>query len=71
MSVPTGIRGPAGSDVESASMTPSPEDVVQRQLDAYNARDLDAWLRTYAPDAQQFALHGERLAAGHAEIARA
>ena len=29
-------------------------DLVQRQLDAYNQRDLDAWLKTYAPDAQQF-----------------
>lgn len=46
----------------------SPERVVQRQLDAYNARDLDSWLSTYAPNAEQFALHGERLAAGHAEI---
>jgi hypothetical protein len=43
-------------------------DLVQRQLDAYNAKDLDALLATYAPDAEQFALHGERLAQGHAEI---
>jgi hypothetical protein len=39
--------------------------VVQRQLDAYNAKDLDAWLSTYAPDAEQFTLHGELLAQGH------
>ena len=45
--------------------TPS-EQVVQAQLDAYNARDLDALLATYAPDAEQFALGGERLARGHA-----
>ncbi|MET3651369.1 nuclear transport factor 2 family protein [Dyella japonica] len=43
----------------------SPEAVVQRQLDAYNRKDLDAWLATYAPDAEQFMLHGERLAQGH------
>jgi hypothetical protein len=46
----------------------SPATVVQRQLDAYNAKDAAGWLGTYAPDAEQFVLHGERLAAGHAEI---
>ncbi|AMC35566.1 nuclear transport factor 2 family protein [Janthinobacterium sp. B9-8] len=43
----------------------SPVDVIQRQLDAYNAKDVDAWLATYATDAQQFALHGELLVEGH------
>jgi hypothetical protein len=47
---------------------PSPENIVQRQLDAYNAKNLDAWLATYAQDAKQFALGGELLAAGHAAI---
>ena len=47
---------------------PAPETVVQRQLDAYNARDLGAWLATYAPDAAQFELHGGLLASGHAEM---
>lgn len=46
----------------------APVEAVQRQLDAYNARDLDAWLSTYAPDAQQFEVHGGLLAAGHAEM---
>ncbi|VXB38525.1 nuclear transport factor 2 family protein [Massilia sp. 9I] len=49
-------------------MNPSPLAVVQAQLDAYNAKDLDALMRTYAPDAQQFALHGALLAEGHAQI---
>lgn len=44
---------------------PSPQAVVQRQLDAYNARDLEALLATYAPDAEQYALHGALLAKGH------
>ncbi len=48
----------------------SPEQVVQRQLDAYNAKDVGAWLATYHPDAEQFVLHGERLAHGHAELRR-
>jgi hypothetical protein len=46
----------------------SPESVVQRQLDAYNARDLDAWLATYAEDARQFEHPATLLTTGHAEI---
>lgn len=46
----------------------SPEAVVQRQLDAYNAHDLEGWLATYAQDAQQFEFPAKLLAAGHAEI---
>jgi len=43
----------------------SPIAVVEAQLAAFNARDLDALMATYAPDAQQFALHGDMLAQGH------
>ena len=32
----------------------SPEDIVQRQLEAYNARDLDAFAATYSEDVQLF-----------------
>jgi|SRR5450830_27230 len=42
--------------------------VVQAQLDAYNAKDLDALLRAYAPDAELFDLHGERTASGQTEL---
>lgn len=42
--------------------------VVQRQLDAYNARDLDGWLATYSQDAKQFLLDGGLLATGHEAI---
>lgn len=44
------------------------EQLIQRQLDAYNARDLEALLACYAPDAEQFALHGARLARSHVEM---
>ena len=37
-------------------MIRSPETVVQRQLDAYNARDLEAYLAVFAEDAQAFEL---------------
>ena len=46
----------------------APEAVVQRQLDAYNSKNLEAWLATYAEDAQQFEHPGKLLATGHAEI---
>ena len=46
----------------------SPEIVVQRQLDAYNAKDLEAWLATYAPDAKQYEHPVKLLTSGHAEI---
>ncbi|HSV51233.1 MAG TPA: nuclear transport factor 2 family protein [Burkholderiaceae bacterium] len=46
----------------------SPLAVVQAQLDAYNAKDLEALLQTYAADAEQFTLHGESLARGHSEL---
>lgn len=42
--------------------------IVQRQLDAYNAKDMDAWLSTYAHNAKQFTLHGECIATGHNEM---
>jgi hypothetical protein len=46
----------------------SPATIVQTQLDAYNARDIEALLQTYAVDAEQYTLHGERLSRGHEEI---
>ena len=46
----------------------SPEVVVQRQLDAYNAKDLEAWLSTYATNARQFELGGKLLTEGHEQI---
>ena len=46
----------------------SPLSVVQAQLDAYNAKDVEALLQTYAPDAEQFTLHGELIAKGHEQL---
>ena len=45
-----------------------PLEVIQRQLAAYNAKDIDALLATYATDAEQYTLHGERLAKGHEDM---
>ena len=50
-------------------MSASPaEVVVQRQLDAYNRRDLEAVLSTYADDAQQLEHPHMLLASGAAHI---
>ncbi len=45
-----------------------PEAVVQRQLDAYNARDIDALMATYADDVQVFEHPATLLANGAAEF---
>jgi len=46
----------------------SPLEVVQAQLDAYNAKDIEALLATYSPNAEQYATGGELLAHGHAQM---
>lgn len=52
----------------SIQSNPSPEQVVQRQLDAYNAKNLDALMATYADNAEQFEHPAKLLASGAAEI---
>jgi hypothetical protein len=42
----------------------SAETAVQRQLDAYNARDIDALLNSYADDAQMFEHPAKLVARG-------
>ena len=51
-------------------MCADPAALIQCQLQAYNDKDVEAWLATYADDAEQYVLHGERLARGHDELRR-
>ncbi len=44
------------------------ESVVQRQLDAFNARDIDALLALYTEDAQFFEHPAKLIASGSAEL---
>ena len=44
------------------------EGIVQRQLDAYNARDIDGFMAVWAADAQYFERPAKLLASGAAEI---
>ena len=48
--------------------TRSPLSVVQSQLDAYNAKNIEALLETYATHAEQYTLHGALLAKGHEQL---
>ena len=50
------------------TLSTTPESVVQRQLEAYNARDIDALMATYADDAQQFEYPVTLLTTGAAEV---
>ncbi len=45
-----------------------PQEIVQKQLDAYNARDIEALLEIYADDAQMFEHPSKLLASGSAEL---
>jgi hypothetical protein len=49
-------------------MSLTPETVVQRQLDAFNARDVTALLATYADDARLFEHPDKLLAQGAAAL---
>ena len=44
------------------------QNIVQRQLDAYNARDIDAFMAVWADDAQYFEHPSKLLASGAREI---
>ena len=50
------------------STTMTAEQVIQTQLDAYNARDLELLLTIYADDAQMFEHPSKLLATGTAEL---
>src|SRR5882757_53600 len=45
-------------------LSSDPAAVVQRQLDAFNVRDIDALLATYAEDAEMFEHPSKLLASG-------
>ncbi len=47
---------------------PTPESIIQSQLDAYNARDIDTFMSFWADDAQVFEHPSTLLADGAAAI---
>lgn len=42
--------------------------LVERQLTAYNNKDIEAWLNTYSKTAKQYDLQGKCIANGHDEM---
>jgi len=46
----------------------TPEALIQRQLDAYNTRDMDALVATYAEDARLFEHPATLLASGSPQL---
>jgi|HubBroStandDraft_1064217.scaffolds.fasta_scaffold68404_2 uncharacterized protein (TIGR02246 family) len=46
----------------------TPRDVVDRQIAAYNRRDIEEFVACYASDATVVQADGNRLASGHDEI---
>ena len=50
------------------SKSTSAEALIQRQLDAYNARDIDALMATYADDVQHFEFPSTLVASGAAQV---
>ena len=50
------------------TLSTTPESVVQRQLDAYNAHDIDALMATYADEAQQFEYPTTLLTSGAVQL---
>ena len=62
------VGNPTSVCFEKVLTAPSAEAIVQRQLDAYNARDIDAILATYTDDAQLFNFPATLLASGGAQL---
>ena len=56
------------NDKDAKQQTETAEDVVNRQLDAYNARDIDKFVDTYSEDIEIYNLNGEMTMKGHAQL---
>ena len=57
-----------GDVIAVAQDDSDPQAVVQRQLDAFNARDLDALMATYADDIRMFEHPSTPIATGAAAV---
>lgn len=53
---------------DMSNMQTSPEAIVQQQLDAYNAHDLEALMTTYAAEARLFEHPATLLASGSTQV---
>jgi imidazolonepropionase-like amidohydrolase len=55
---------------QSELVSATPADIVQRQLNAYNARDIDAFLATYHPQVRIYGFPDKLELQGHAAMRR-
>ncbi len=55
---------------QSELVPATPADIVQRQLNAYNARDLDAFIATYHPEVEIYDFPDSPTMQGHAAMRR-
>jgi hypothetical protein len=62
------FRASAMPQSASAVEANSAEEIVQKQLDAYNARDIDAFLATYADEVELFGFPNTPSAKGKEEM---
>lgn len=65
-----GAASPSRATAVASPATSPAERVVQAQFDAYNRRDLEAFLATLAPDARLYLFPDSLLHAGHDELRR-
>ena len=58
----------AQSNNQNAGQQETAEEVVDRQLVAYNARDIDKFVDTYSEDIEIYDLYGKMTMKGHAQL---
>ena len=58
----------ASAQTQVNNNTETAEDVVNRQLDAYNARDIDKFVATYSEDIEIYNSKGEMTMKGHEQL---
>lgn len=63
-----GVFAIAFGAIAATASSSGPEAIVQAQIEAYNARDIDAFVGTYTEDAQVFEHPAKLLAAGSAQL---
>jgi hypothetical protein len=63
-----GVFTIAHEAISATASSSNPEAIVQAQVEAYNAHDIDTFVATYTEDAQLFEHPAKLLAAGSAQL---
>ena len=62
------LSGQAQTEDKDTQQIVIAENIVDIQLDAYNARDIDKFVETYSEDIEIYNLNGEMTMKGHAQL---